>query len=296
MERPIPHPLETTLPIPGLAHPVTILQITDLHACAWNPDEEATMPAGRLDYIRARRGAFSEGRPYPPEEVLPVLVDYAAEIEADVVLLTGDILDFPSDGNLALLGRELTRSAVPVLYITGNHDWSFADDYHTPHAAEAHLTRVEELSHATDGVVTLETPDIFLCALDNGRDRIRPSQVSAYRAACDHARVVGKPLILAMHVPMTTETLVPETVRVWRRDINLGVGALGAGDETTVAFWSTVTHGPLGSDYVPAAVITGHLHFNHEDVYPNGVTQIVTAIASGGLCRVVHLVPMNKEG
>lgn len=295
MERPTPHPLETTRPIPGLAHPVTILQITDLHACAWSPDEEAAMPAGRLDYIRARRVAFSEGRPYPPEDVLPVLMDYAAEIAADVVLLTGDILDFPSDGNLARLEQALTDSSVPVLYITGNHDWSFADDYHTPHTAEAHLTRVEALSHATDGVVTLETPDILLCALDNGRDRIRPSQLTAYRAACDHARSVGKPLILAMHVPMTTETLVPETVRVWRRDINLGVGALGAGDESTVAFWNTITHDPIGSDYVPAAVITGHLHFNHEDVYPNGVTQIVTNIASGGFCRVIRLVPMDRE-
>ncbi len=293
MERPIPHPMETTLTIPGLARPVTILHFTDLHACAWETAEEAGMPEGRLDYIRARRVAFSEGRPYPPEEVLPVLMDYAAEIAADAVLLTGDILDFPAEGNLAVLERALAASSVPALYITGNHDWSFADDYHTPNATALHLPRVEALSHATAGVATLELDTLVLCALDNGLDRIRPEQVTAYRAACEHAAAAGKPLILAMHIPLKVDTLVEDTVRVWRRDLCLGEGATGGDDATTVDFWRTVTHEPIGSDYVPAAVITGHLHFDHEDVYPNGVTQLITNIASGGHCRLIRLLPVS---
>ncbi len=44
-------------------------------------------------------------------------------------------------------------------------------------------------------------------------------------------------------------------------------------------------------DAAPAAVIAGHVHFDHEDVLPNGVPQYITDVACDGHCRVVTLFP-----
>ncbi len=286
--RPTPKPIESVLPIAGLKHPFTILQITDLHASAVSEEDAAAMSAERHEYAVHRNIAFSQGRPYPPDAVLPVLGDYAGEIGADVILLTGDILDFPSEANFALLDRFIQNSAIPVRYITGNHDWSYADDYHTPHAKATHLPRVTAIAKAQQDTAVYETEDVLLVTIDNTRYHISEGAVVAYTAAATRARETDKTLILAMHIPFKVDTLVEDTVRVWGQDLCLGEGATGGQDPTTVAFWREITE---GTQIAPDVVITGHLHFDHEDVYPNGVRQYITDIASGGHCRLIRLIP-----
>ena len=71
---------------------------TDLHACAC----EGVEPADRLQYCQAREKGFAS-----PEMTsaarMPYLFAYGQRIQADMLFLTGDIIDFPSDANLALL-------------------------------------------------------------------------------------------------------------------------------------------------------------------------------------------------
>ncbi len=287
---PTPRPIETTIPIRGLSKPFTILQITDLHACALSPVDEATMPAARLSYARERVAAFAGGRPYPSAALLPVLMDYATEIAADLVLLTGDILDFPSEGNLALLGEALAASRVPALYIPGNHDWSFADDYHTATARAAYLPYMDTFAGGDHSIAVYETDTLAVCALDNGLDRIPEATANAYMNLAARLGREGKPLILAMHIPLQVDSLTPDTIRVWGRDLTIGERATGGWDAQTVRFCREVTEGRA---FAPAAVITGHLHLSHEDVFPNGVPQLVTDIACDGICRVVHLTPQT---
>lgn len=110
----------TTLQVAGLKRTYTFLQITDLHACAC----EGVEPVDRLQYCLAREKAFST-----PEMTsaarMQHLFAYGQHIGADMLFLTGDIIDFPSDANLSLLKSCIQDSAVPSMYITGNHDWSF---------------------------------------------------------------------------------------------------------------------------------------------------------------------------
>ncbi len=288
MNHPAPQPIFTTLPAKGLAKPFTILQITDLHACAVSEEEAAAMPTARYEYILPRIGLFSGGRPYPSEASLPVLIDYADEIKADLILMTGDIIDFPGETNFALLEREIARSRVPVLYILGNHDWSFADDYHTPSAAASYLPRMDALSGGDHHIACFETEQIVVCAVDDQLDRVSAETVDAYFSVAERARASGKALVLAMHIPLQVDSLVEDTVRVWRRNLCIGRGAMGGNHPDTLRFFDAVTE---STDHAPDVVITGHLHFSHEDVFPNGVPQLVTDIASGGLCRVITLCP-----
>ncbi len=288
MTDPTPKPIFTTVPVKGLKKEYKILHITDLHACAVDETEAAAMPAYRLDYIRQRQGLFGGGRPYPSEAALPVLFEYAAELGADLILLTGDILDFPSDTNLRLLGDCIRKSPVPCLYITGNHDWSFADDYHTQNAVNLHLPRVGAFSGGDPHFAVWETEDLTVCAVDSGLDRVCESTVNAYTALARRTKAEGKALILALHVPLHVDTLVEDATRVWGRELAIGEGALGAWDAHTLRFYRAVA---VEGDRTPAAVIAGHVHFDHEDVLPNGVIQYITDIACDGHCRVVTLTP-----
>ena len=288
MQYPIPKPIVTTVPVKGLKKDFKILHFTDLHACALDEAEKAAMEPVRQDYIPPRQGLFGGGRPYPSEAALPALMAYGEEIAADLILMTGDIIDFPSEANLTLLKSCVDSCKVPVLYITGNHDWSFADDYHTENAEATYLTRVDAIAGCVDHAAVYECDTLVACAVDSGLDRIRPETLEAYLAAARRARETGKALILALHVPVHAETLVEDTVRVWRQELTIGEGAFGKDDPATMAFYNAVA---VESALAPDVVIAGHVHFNHEDVFPNGVPQLITDVACDGHCRVVNLTP-----
>jgi 3',5'-cyclic AMP phosphodiesterase CpdA len=288
MDHPFPKPICTAVPVKGLKQDFKILHVTDLHACAVSEEEAVAMPAYRLDYIRQRQALFAGGRPYPSEAALPVLFDYAAEIGADLILMTGDILDFPSETNLNLLKSCMESSSVPCLYITGNHDWSFADDYHTGNAASLYLPRMGELSGGDPHFAVYETENVAVCAVDSGLDRVTEGVVDAYTALARRARAEGKPFILSLHVPVHAETLVWDSFVVWGKEMAIGEGALGAWDAHTVRFYRAVA---VDGDLCPDVVIAGHVHFDHEDTLPNGVTQYITDVACDGHCRVMTLTP-----
>ena len=288
MNQPIPKPILTTVPLRGLKRDFKILHVTDLHACAVSEAEAATMSAYRLDYIRQRQALFSGGRPYPADAALPALFAYAAEIGADLILMTGDILDFPSETNLSLLKSAMEASSVPCLYITGNHDWSFADDYHTGNAAALYLPRMGELSGGDPHFAVYETEDLAVCAIDSGLDRVTEAAVDAYMALARRVKAQGKSLLLSLHVPIHAETLVWDSFVVWGKELAIGEGALGAWDAHTVRFYRAVA---VEGDLSPDAIIAGHVHFDHEDTLPNGVTQYMTDVACDGHCRVLTFTP-----
>ena len=292
MNQPTPKPIFTTIPVKGLKKDFKILHFTDLHACALDEAEKAAMEPVRRDYIPPRQSLFGGGRPYPSEEALPALIRYGEEISADLILMTGDIIDFPSEANLTLLKTCVDSCGVPVLYITGNHDWSYADDYHTEAAVATYLPRVDAVSNCVDHAAIYENDAVLICAVDSGLDRIREETLAVYLTAARRAEAEGKALILALHVPIHAETLVEDTVRVWRRELTIGEGAFGADDPATMAFYNAVA---VESDLAPDAVIAGHLHFDHEDVFPNGTHQYITDIACDGHCRVLTLIPAESR-
>ncbi len=282
-------PILTEIPVKGLTKPTTVLQITDLHACAFTDEEIAAMTPARAADVRNRLAAFWGKSPYLPEDILTAIGNYAADIEADLILATGDMIDFPSEGNLALLSQFVLSSPKPVLYMAGNHDWCFSDDYMTQNAIDTYLPRITALAGAQNGVAVYDTEAMTFIAVDNSSDTVTSATVNAYLAAVSDARAKGKSVVLALHVPFTADTLVADCKRVWNRNICIGPGGISDWHEPTMALFRAVTE---GTEYAPDAVISGHVHFSHEDVFPNGVPQLITADASAdGTCRVIRFVP-----
>ena len=130
----------------------------------------------------------------------------------------------------------------------------------------------------------MEYEDLIVAALDNAMDEVPGEALNGLRKLCQGT----KPIILLMHIPMTVETLTQPTKNVWGRDICMGPGGVGYWIHTVYGLYQLVAvqETPI------VAVVTGHVHFSHEDTLPNGVPQIVTGTASqGGLCRVITVEP-----
>lgn len=286
------YPTETTVPIRGLNKSYTFLHVTDLHACAFSSEEAESMPRERVAYITQRVAAFADGIPTSDGILtaarMPAFFDYADRRHADLILMTGDIIDFPSEANIRLLHNCMSSAATPGLYTLGNHDWSFADDYHTAHAQAVNIPRFAAICGGDTRLHTVEYPDLIVAAVDDSRDCIDEQTLDAFLKLEQHAKNSAKPIMLICHIPLRVGTLDEDTIRTWRSNITLGPTALGRNDPVTLAFYREVAE---RADTPVALVAAGHVHFAHEDILPNGVPQLVTPVANGGACRMIRLVP-----
>ena len=277
-------PTYTTLTIPGLTKEYTLLQVTDLHSSAYSTTEAKAMEATRRSYIATRRTSFTDGFMLA-EERMPYMFGYADEIGADMLLLTGDIIDFPSELNMSLMYDSIKALKTPTLFTLGNHDWCFADDYLTPSAAATYIPMFNKMTvgePADDMFVRyVEYDEFMIVAVDNSADYVTASTVEKFLALCEK----GKPIILMLHVPLHVDSLVADSTKVWGKD-------LGMGGDTGVCAWNEDVqrfyHAVAEDENSPVvAVFAGHVHFTHEDVLPNGITQYITNTAYTGDCRVI---------
>ncbi len=276
-------PTETVFSLKNIKSRKKILHITDLHACAVTEEELASIAPIRAENLLMRRREFTADREYPPEDILHAMLLYAEEINADLVLLTGDIIDFPSRTNLELLRNEIKISSVPTLFIAGNHDWSFYDDYHTENAERDFVPYMCELSCGDSCFACVEWDDLVICAIDDSRDDVSTVTQEKYFACAKKAREEEKALILASHVPFYCDTLHEDTGAKWGKDLAIG-GEDIEENETTLNFYRMIAK---EKELAPDLVISGHLHIPHLDVFPNGTPQLVTAAAYDGSCGVV---------
>ncbi len=277
-------PTGTTVTIPGLAKEYTLLQVTDLHSSAYSTEEAKAMSGERRNYIAGRRNAFTDGFMLS-EERMPYMFGYANEINADLLMLTGDIIDFPSEFNLSLMQQNIEAVSAPTLFSLGNHDWCYADDYLSAGAAATYIPKLNALSAgepADDPYVKYVEYDEFLVvSVDNSTDSVTAQTVDKFLALCEK----GKPIILMLHVPLHVDSMVADCTKVWGKD-------LGMGGDTGVCAWSPDVqrfyHAVAEDANSPVvAVFAGHVHFNHEDALPNGVMQYITSTAYTGDCRVI---------
>lgn len=277
-------PVNTTLTIPGLTKEYTFLQVTDLHSSAFSTQEAKAMDANRRNYITARRGAFTDGFMLA-EERMPYMFGYADQIGADMLLLTGDIIDFPSELNMSMMYETISALKTPTLFTLGNHDWCFADDYLTPNAAATYIPAFNKMSvgqPADDPYVRyVEYDEFMIVAVDNSADYVTASTVDKFLALCEK----GKPIILMLHVPLHVDSLVEDCTKVWGKDLGMGGDTgLCAWNPDVQRFYAAVAE---DENSPVVAVLAGHVHFTHEDTLPNGVVQYITSTAYTGDCRVI---------
>lgn len=275
-----------TVEIPGLDREYKFLHLTDSHVSAFSDADIKSWTTNRHNYNIARRNAFAADGLFA-EERFPLFFDYADEIGADAMFLTGDLIDFPSEKNLALLYENATRTKAKPIFCLGNHDWTYADDYMSANAIQTYIPRFNDLTDGDPYFYYVEYDGFIVAAIDNSTDVVTQQTVDKFLALYEK----NKPIILLLHIPFHVDTLESDVRKAWgNRNIAMGPGGVGSDWGSVQQLYNAVC---VAEDTPVVAVFTGHVHFNHEDIFPNGVPQYVTSTGYTGDCRVVTVKPAN---
>ena len=285
-----PHicPEETILTIPGLSRPVTLLQVTDAHLTF--ADERTS------DYTRQmaveRTACFARYPGVGTPELFEGVLEAADEAGTACLILTGDILDFPSEANVETLDRLLNGSGRPYLYVTGNHDWSRAWIDGREARREDDLEILAPFLDPKTGCGVRELGSVRLLGVDDTDYQVTEGKLRFFR----EQTADGTPCLLFLHIPLYLPTLLEDTMRGWRSPILLGI------PDSVYIDRPDVIHAPLPSETTQefcrlarnlpnlCGIFAGHLHFSHTDSLPSGAKQFVTAPGFEGGCRLIRLM------
>ena len=122
-----PWELSATIKIPDFSTNLKIMQITDAHISIEDERESDFMGyAERMHqaYLTPRKHFLSDINK-TTFEYLDDLLLQAKNENVELLLLTGDIVNFPSAVSAKYVYDRLMKTGIPWLYIAGNHDWYY---------------------------------------------------------------------------------------------------------------------------------------------------------------------------
>lgn len=128
--------IEKEIVIPGLKREYRILHVTDAHITMYvDSDEETVIRAGLntgkhlvSGFAIKRVNTFTRNS-VTSNDGFAALCDALAEAGrdyVDLVLFTGDILDYYTDSAFAFMLAQLAKLPMPYMFVLGNHDWIFS--------------------------------------------------------------------------------------------------------------------------------------------------------------------------
>lgn len=285
---------EKSITIPGLQQDYEVWVMSDLHMTLVNEEESDEI----IQYANERRPGFVNETGVSQDEILSVFITEANEEQPDLILFGGDILDFPSEANLAFLQEKLDALTVPYVFTMGNHDWTFPWEYMTQSGIEKYRplfdgylygnfageTSLPVLTAVNNTYACLiELDHMVILAIDNSSNQVAAEALELVEMAYD----MEKPIVLLQHVPYSTENLIAEAAKNWSNPVTLGMQVHGgiAPNEASTDLWYK-TH---DEESPIKAVFAGHIHFPYEEELSNATVQLVTDAAFKGSVTKVQL-------
>jgi 3',5'-cyclic AMP phosphodiesterase CpdA len=259
---------------PGLARPLRFLHVSDTHlSYADERDDERKRKLAEERRLLFEQDTGRCGR------YLKEALDYA-ERRCDLLIHTGDIIDFVSCRNLELAQEAL--AGTKCFFVAGNHEFSkyvgeaFEDEAYKMDSMPL-VQRAFKNNLRFDSMVT---GGLNLVGMDNVYYHFDEAQYGLLRAELDK----GLPVLLMLHVPLYTPELYHESM-VTRGESNAGI--MGCPEELLKPYPEDryIQQRPTELDmemidYIAAqplikAVLTGHKHYYHESPLAGGVKQYV---------------------
>lgn len=261
--------------IPGLSRTYRFLHISDAHITLY---DETETPA-RAEYAAPRVKMFAADG-IGAEKRFDAFCEYIKEHqkELDGVLFTGDIIDFPSKPNIEFMRQRLKEIPVPYVFCLGNHDWSYFDDDHTPHAKVVNRPLFAEWTNGNTFIHKKRIGELTFIAVDNTDGVYEPGVPEALGEMLENEKNV----LLLQHDPLYADTLHEDTKTYWHG----GDGSVAQAKlepNIIVRKMITAENSPV------RALITGHKHFHHKDMLENGLPQFIVANANNGGATIYEI-------
>lgn len=119
--------ITSTITIPDFKDSLKIMQITDVHISIADSNE-----ADMMKYGERMHKAYSTPRKHYILDTSETTFQYFDDLlqkaksqKIDLILLTGDIVNFPSAASVKYVYDKLSESGIQWLYTSGNHDWHY---------------------------------------------------------------------------------------------------------------------------------------------------------------------------
>lgn len=266
--------IEETIQIEGLSGEYDLLFLTDTHMVVKSSEDTEQIAANG----ESRAPQFVDDDGVSSASQFPAWMTYAEEKEVDALLLGGDIVDYPSTGNLEHLQRNLDKLTIPYIYTPGNHDWTYPWEYMTEKGKAEYLPLLEPLMQGNTVIQRMELGELIVVAVDNSTGQVNPEALEEYEAILAE----GRPVIVLVHVPFMTQSVLGKAKEVWSSPVVIGAGNFGGiyENEESAAFMEMTT----SAESPVAAVLAGHVHFFDKDNL-EGEKKVLQLVGDAGYRR-----------
>ncbi len=260
---------EEKIDIEGLEEEFTIFFVADSHICLCDDrDKEIkeTLDSRYKEFVRDSKGS---------EKNFSIVMDYVRNENPDLVIFGGDITDEASFASIEYAEKEIGKLECPYLFIMGNHDFMYGNEYFSEKAYSEYFARFDSLNAVREGYQIAEYDKFNILILDDCDNQVCAETTEAIEAL----KKSGKPVIMAQHVPFVPtygeSDLIARTNEIWGsayKDYSrvlMGEHANNPNEVTKelIDFAST-EKGPV------KAVLAGHVHFDHKDYMSSDTIQL----------------------
>lgn len=286
---------EDVITIKELPETVRIMHITDSHVSVLSEIEEKYhLFSSRMDKAFQRVKHYKTKKKTTPDKMFLSLLDIAVKEDVDLIVLTGDIVNNPSQSSITFIYESLKSLGIPYIYISGNHDWH----YEGMEGSEESLRQTwieNSLLPLYDGRTPFYSSTLIgginFVAIDNSTYQINGDQLRFYTAQVER----DYPIVLLLHIPLYLGqksnqkefTVCGAPQWGWDIDRNYKVEkrerwSKSGNLATTSEFLKTVKKSSNLS-----AVLAGHTHKDHLSPISDNSIQFVTGCSAYGHYRIL---------
>jgi len=276
---------EEYLKVDGLLGSYEFMLIADSHISLCDGRD-----AGLQQKADSRRMAFYNESGHDAARTFSNLIGEAKRRGPDLTILAGDITDSAMYESIDFVKSKLDYLDLPYLYVLGNHDFEYGDEYFSKKAYREYFPRLKCLTKTDRQYVITEYDEFVVIGINDKNNQLPKDAVNA---AMPYIKG-SKPVFLVLHVPLLPKTddfsLEKKSNDVWGLSKNghcrvlLGENACEP-NRTTKKLLDAV----FAADSPVAAVFAGHIHFYHRDMLSGSAQQLVTGAAYYGDAVYIHV-------
>ncbi len=263
--------------IPSLKRDYTFVVAADQHIVAADTSD---LTAAGKKAAGIRRNMFRSSAGVSSAESWKALVKEINGISPDGVVLAGDMVDFYSENNFALLRWGIRRIKAPVMYLRADHDQD--SKYLLTHKRSKMKSREKALD-GNAAIMSREYPGFILVGINNNYRQITKGQLTKLKKLWKKK----KPIILFLHVPLAPvsgDGLVKAAQKAWSgQSLLWGKGYFYEPNKRTKQFMSMVTQ----KNSPVKAVFAGHLHFGYKSMLNKKIPQYVLDASYKGRMTII---------
>lgn len=271
---------EETIPIEGLKNSYQLCVLNDLHLMKPYDDvTEKNRETVRQRYEEMFKTSIGE-RPYSLWKRLPTKIN---ELNPDLVVFCGDMMDYTSSANIEALTAGMQKIQPEMMYLRADHDYGkvYNENFTKEYVKEKHQQIDENLA-----VYCKDLGEVLIVGIDNSTSQLTDEAIAKLREIFK----LGKPIILATHVPLNSriDNSLSEQV-IANRGKNLTwdeAGSYYIAKDNTKEFLDLV----FAENSPVKAVLAGHFHFKQTVKLNENITEYVLDATFKGNMSVIHIV------